>query len=608
MTELTDSFTPTIPVFGVRRKPFSSAETEFYCTTINHLDAYIRLLQGIRQPGNLTVLTGESGTGKTLLLRKVVREIPAQIQSVFCYSTNLDFDTLLTVICDQLGLVTQGLDQSAKLESLKEYVRARRAQGMDVTLIIDEAHNLGKDGFDRLLTLVHSDPPEGCPMPLVLSGMPALEDILAQQQATHPQVVNAVHLRLDRLADAEVEVFIQRQMQSAGGLPAETLFPTPVIERIARYAQGIPRLINRLCDRILVGAQLARQSALSTELVDEAASQLLLPEPAGVGDSTGAPLPGVQAANPPPSGPQATPSLEALTRKRAARGTPLNRALLRNQNPAQAPERVELVSRPFIVCGRYNESSQKGFGDFSLGFLAGYGGISRLHCAVCACEEGLAVMHTGRSNYSYTAINGNRLPRGQWQRLETGDILNITGLYEMQVVLVRDVTPGKVGADEASPGKEQFGNWVLAIVDLLDQLQQGSKDPAVRQHLKTSYTHLAHLQNQAAGRNGVNNPGPLLYARFQREGADRRQVTHIYLPKWLSIGSSQQAGLRIDAQGVAPEQAKLLFKEGLYWIQNCAGHGEVRVGNHDLAPDETIPLEQGDEIALGTARFVFERY
>lgn len=290
------------------------------------------------------------------------------------------------------------------------------------------------------------------------------------------------------------------------------------------------------------------------------------------------------------------------------RGTPLNRVLLRSQNPAYAPERIEIVSRPFIVCGRYIENSQTRLCDFSLGFLPGYEHISRVQCIICACEDGLAIMHTSRRERSYTAVNGSKLQRGQWQQLDMGDVIDIGGLYEMQTFLDWDVTPGVSGMEETSPERERFSNSVLEIVDLLDQMA-GPASPTIRNSLKTGYSNLIRLQNQAAQSNGVNSLGPLLYARLQRQDTNRRRVVHIYLAKWLSIGSSPQAGLCVEAEDVAPHHAELLFKDGMYWIQNRVDHGGVWVCNHSLAPNEAVPLEEGDTISIGSvARFVFERY
>jgi len=292
----------------------------------------------------------------------------------------------------------------------------------------------------------------------------------------------------------------------------------------------------------------------------------------------------------------------------SVRGTPLNRALLRSQNSAYAPERIEIVSRPLIVCGRFIENSNTRLCDFSLGFLPGYEHISRLQCIICACEDGLAIMHTSRRERSYTAVNGSRLRRGQWQQLDVGDKVDIGGLYEMQTFLDWDVTPGVSGIDEANPERERFSNSVLEIVDLLDQMT-GPADPTIKNSLRTGYGNLIRLQNQAAKGNGVNSLGPLLYARLQRQDANRRRVMHIYLAKWLSIGSSPQAGLCVDVEDVAPHHAELLFKDGMYWIQNRVDQGGVWVCNHSLAPNEAVPLEEGDTIGIGSvARFVFERY
>jgi len=291
----------------------------------------------------------------------------------------------------------------------------------------------------------------------------------------------------------------------------------------------------------------------------------------------------------------------------SSRGTPLTRALLRSQNPQQAPERIELVSRPFMVFGRYNENTGKGFGDFSLGFLPDYGRISRLQCTVCAMDDGLAAMHVSGYEHSYTGLNSVRLIRGRWQRLESKDILDICGLYRLKVGLAWDLSASATGAGGASLQGQELGVRLLDVIDLLKQLDKTGTD-SVKQQLKTSYGAFMRMQHQAAQRNGVDSPGPLLYARFYREDAAQRRVTHIYLPKWLPMGSSQLAGLQIDAEGVVPQHAELQFKDGMYWIQNLAGPGEVRVGAHPLGSEEILPLEDGDTIDIGTARFTFEGY
>jgi len=81
-----------------------------------------------------------------------------------------------------------------------------------------------------------------------------------------------------------------------------------------------------------------------------------------------------------------------------------------------------------------------------------------------------------------------------------------------------------------------------------------------------------------------------------------------WAPKWVSVGSSPQVGLRIEAEGVSPHHAELLFRDGMYWIQNLAAPDSVRVGHHGLATNEVLALEAGDVLMIGTARFTFEAY
>ena len=298
------------------------------------------------------------------------------------------------------------------------------------------------------------------------------------------------------------------------------------------------------------------------------------------------------------------------TRQALGRGTALTRALLLVADSTQAPARIELVSRPFIILGRYNPATGVGFGDFALGFVPNYARISRLHAVICALGDQLALMPTSDQGRTCTRRNGQRLGRGQWHLLETNDILEICDLYRLKLTLVWD-QHGERGPsptwDPREP-RDKFGRYLLDLVDALHQRDQQTGNEDVRAKLKNRYVNLMLMQDRVAELNGVGNPGALLHARFERDDAAGRQIVHYYLPKWLSLGSSPQAGLRIAAADVAPLHAELLFREGMYWIQNLAGPGSVQVGCHGLATNEVLALEVGDVLTIGAARFEFEAY
>ena len=298
------------------------------------------------------------------------------------------------------------------------------------------------------------------------------------------------------------------------------------------------------------------------------------------------------------------------TRQALGRGTPLSRALLLCADATQAPARIELVSRPFVILGRYNPTTDTGFGDFALGFVPEYTRISRLHAVICALGDQLALMPTSDQGRTCTYRNGQRLERGQWRLLEANDTLGICDLYHLKLTLAWDRHQGHEPAADWDPqeSRDKFGRYLLDLIEVLRQRDQQTGDEEVRARLRNRYANLMLIQDRVAELNGVGNPGSLLHARFERDDAASRQVVHYYVPKWLSLGSSPQAGLQIAAAEVAPLHAELLFREGMYWIQNLAGPDSVQVGCHGLATNEVLALEPGDVLTIGAARFEFEAY
>ncbi|MBS1220444.1 MAG: hypothetical protein H6R23_64, partial [Proteobacteria bacterium] len=116
--------------------------TEFFFINTAYLDAYLKLLDGIRQHRGFLVLTGEAGVGKTSLLRKLVNESPTKIKFVYCYTSHLDFDNLLVFIGDRLGVTTQEEGFSNRLKAINNSLDNYFSQGIDMAFLIDDAHHL----------------------------------------------------------------------------------------------------------------------------------------------------------------------------------------------------------------------------------------------------------------------------------------------------------------------------------------------------------------------------------------------------------------------------------------------------------------------------------
>ncbi|MFO1349452.1 MAG: ATP-binding protein [Gammaproteobacteria bacterium] len=264
--------------FGLRRKPFSATDVDSYFSNSCYALAFERLLKGLESATGLLTLTGAPGLGKTLLLRKLMRDNAERYQFIFFPNGRLSFDELLGLVCERLGIAQRGHDRLRKLKAIGEYVASVRQRRSSLILLIDDAHELPHDSLNHLLTLLRIGFKQRHSLQIILSGKPGLREHLVRHSPLHPGVAKAVHAQLVRLTDGEVKAYIHHHLRIAGD--PEGLFPATVIERITRHAQGNPRSINLLCDRALLIAQRFEQTEVTVELLDAAAAEVLTAFPA----------------------------------------------------------------------------------------------------------------------------------------------------------------------------------------------------------------------------------------------------------------------------------------------------------------------------------------
>jgi general secretion pathway protein A len=265
--------------FGFREKPFSvTPDPRFFYTNPGYQEAYANLIYAIRERRGFVMLTGEVGTGKTTLLRRLMENMESNVRFVFFYNTTLTFEEFLSFTCDELGLHVKEGGRLQKIQALNEYLLTQLAKGGTVVLLIDEAQNLGEEVLENLRLLSNLETSSEKLLQIALVGQPELETKLEQAKLRQLKQRIAIQCRLSRLNDEEVGPFINYRL-NAVGYKRQQLFTPDAVQEIAFYSKGFPRLINILCDNALLITYATSQKKVTADIVKEAASDLRLVSP-----------------------------------------------------------------------------------------------------------------------------------------------------------------------------------------------------------------------------------------------------------------------------------------------------------------------------------------
>ena len=262
--------------FGFRESPFSiTPDPRFFFANSIYLEAFANLRYGIEAKKGFIAVTGEVGTGKTTLLRKLMLNLDKTIQTVLVFNTDVTFNELLRVILRDLGLPTAGKDRLGMVEELNDYLIEQLEHGQTVCLLIDEVQNLSDESLEGLRLLSNLETDRQKLLQIVLMGQPELQAKLDQPHLRQLKQRIAIRCEIARLTDYEVGPYINFRLGVAGCDDHE-LFDPEAVEKIAVYSKGIPRLINVICDNALLIAFAASQRIVSADVVGEVVRDLRL--------------------------------------------------------------------------------------------------------------------------------------------------------------------------------------------------------------------------------------------------------------------------------------------------------------------------------------------
>ncbi len=270
--------------FGLASSPFSIApDPHFLYLTEKHQEALAHLEYSTAQKGGFVLLTGEIGTGKTTLCRHFLKSVPDRYQTAFVFNPKISSQELLATICDEFAIARPEGDASVKqlTDLINHRLLAIHAAGRNALLVIDEAQNLSLDVLEQLRLLTNLETTEDKLLQVVLIGQPQLRTLLKREELRQLTQRIVARYHLEPLSAPETQRYIAHRLRTAGCASADALFPAAARRAIYRHTQGVPRLINVLCDRALLGAYVENRRVVDRRIVDQAAREVFADAPSG---------------------------------------------------------------------------------------------------------------------------------------------------------------------------------------------------------------------------------------------------------------------------------------------------------------------------------------
>ena len=263
--------------YGLDDYPFSvTPDPAFLYLSASHREALGHLLYGAGEHGGFVALIGEVGTGKTTLIRALVDNDMPELDIALCWNPHLEVREFVATICDELGAeYDPRRDTSLKdlVDRLNRHLLATHANNRRTVLIIDEAQNLSRGVLEQLRLLTNLETHKHKLLRIILVGQPELEQLLARHDLRQLSQRITARFKLNALGYGETRAYVQHRLKLAGG--SQHLFSAGALFALRRYTGGIPRLINMVCERALMGGYAHARSKIGPLIVSRAALETL---------------------------------------------------------------------------------------------------------------------------------------------------------------------------------------------------------------------------------------------------------------------------------------------------------------------------------------------
>ncbi len=262
--------------FGLKESPYSIAPNPRYLyMSERHREALAHLIYGLNSDGAFILLSGDVGTGKTTVSRCLLEQLNENTRLALVLNPKVSVQELLATICDELRITYPKDNTSVKVfvDYINRFLLGAHALGHKVVVLIDEAQNLQMDVLEQLRLLTNLETNERKLLQIILLGQPELLDMLARPELSQLSQRITARYHLKPLNQKEVQAYMNHRLRVAGA--TRPLFDAAAIKQVAELTAGVPRLINVLCDRSLLGAYVQNKTRVDKKTVQQAGREVL---------------------------------------------------------------------------------------------------------------------------------------------------------------------------------------------------------------------------------------------------------------------------------------------------------------------------------------------
>jgi general secretion pathway protein A len=261
--------------YGLKKDAFEiSPDPSFFYPTAQHKQAFATLYSGVKRHKGFSVLTGQAGTGKTLLVRWLAGVLEGLgIGVVYVFNPQLSAADFVDYILTDLRLSVPAGRKSSSLFALSDYLIAQHERGSTTVLIVDEAHLISRELVEEIRLLTNLETPRQKLLQIILAGQPELDQMIDSPDLPQLKQRVAVRCRLERLKGPEIEAYVLRRLEVASpNSQSRVIFSKPAIAAIERYSQGIPRLMNTICENALAIGCASQTPIVNAKIIEEVAN------------------------------------------------------------------------------------------------------------------------------------------------------------------------------------------------------------------------------------------------------------------------------------------------------------------------------------------------